>query len=162
MNKDFLTITPDSGGGTADVTVQASQNQGSSRTSTITISGGGMTRTIEVSQAAGVITTQYVMTVVPPTLTFEKGAIRSNFFYVTCEKQTLVNGTVTERTKIGWSFSKTGGNASSYLTFTAKQDEGRLIVDYNGGGAGSGSLYQNLSFTAAEGGKTASGTVTIS
>lgn len=113
-----------------------------------------MTRTIEVSQAAGVITTQYVMTVVPQTLTFEKGAIRSNFF--------LVNGTVTERTKIGWSFSKTGGNASSYLTFTAKQDEGRLIVDYNGGGAGSGSLYQNLSFTAAEGGKTASGTVTIS
>lgn len=121
-----------------------------------------MTRTIEVSQAAGVITTQYVMTVVPQTLTFKKGAIRSNFFYVTCEKQTLVNGTVTERTKIGWSFSKTGGNASSYLTFTAKQDEGRLIVDYNGGGAGSGSLYQNLSFTAAEGGKTASGTVTIS
>ena len=40
MNKDFLTITPDSGRGTADVTVQASQNQGSSRTSTITISGG--------------------------------------------------------------------------------------------------------------------------
>lgn len=42
MKKDFLTITPESGGrGTADVTVQASQNQGSSRTSTITISGGG-------------------------------------------------------------------------------------------------------------------------
>lgn len=162
MNKDFLTITPDSGGrGTADVTVQASQNQGSSRTSTITISGGGMTRTIKVSQAAGVITTQYVMTVAPQTLAFKKGEIRSSFFYVTCEKQTLVNGTVTERTKIGWSFSRTGGNASSYLIFTAKQDERRLIVDYKGGGAGSGSLYQNLSFTAAEGGKTASGTVTI-
>lgn len=44
-----------------DVTVQASQNQGSSRTSTITISGGGggMTRTIEVSQAAASITYKY-------------------------------------------------------------------------------------------------------
>ena len=41
MNKDFLTITPESGGGTTDVTVQASQNSGNARTSTITISGGG-------------------------------------------------------------------------------------------------------------------------
>ena len=41
MNKDFLTITPESGGrGTTDVTVQASQNSGNARTSTITISGG--------------------------------------------------------------------------------------------------------------------------
>ena len=53
MKKDFLTITPDSGGGgTTDVTVQASQNSGNSRTSTITISGGGITRTINVSQTA--------------------------------------------------------------------------------------------------------------
>lgn len=44
MQKDFLTITPDSGGGggTTDVTVQASQNSGNARTSTITISGGGV------------------------------------------------------------------------------------------------------------------------
>lgn len=40
MNKDFLTITPESGG-TTDVTVQASKNSGNARTSTITISGGG-------------------------------------------------------------------------------------------------------------------------
>ena len=41
MNKDFLTITPESGGGgTTDVTVQASKNSGNARTSTITISGG--------------------------------------------------------------------------------------------------------------------------
>ena len=39
MNKDFLTITPESGG-TTDVTVQVSQNSGNARTSTITISGG--------------------------------------------------------------------------------------------------------------------------
>ena len=53
MQKDFLTITPDSGGGTTDVTVQASQNSGNARTSTITISGGGITRTIDVIQDQG-------------------------------------------------------------------------------------------------------------
>ena len=53
MQKDFLTITPDSGGGSQEVTVQAGANSGNARTSTITISGGGMTRTIEVSQAQG-------------------------------------------------------------------------------------------------------------
>ena len=100
-----------------------------------------MTRTIEVSQAAGVITTQYVMTVVPQTLTFEKGAIRSNFFYVTCEKQTLVNGTVTERTKIGWSFSKTGGNASSYLTFTSKKNLKPSKLARAGGDVQTSSIY---------------------
>ena len=57
MNKNFLTITPDSGGrGTTDVTVQASQNYDNARTSTITISGGGITRTIDVIQAQGSFT----------------------------------------------------------------------------------------------------------
>lgn len=53
MQKDFLTITPDSGGGSQEVTVQAGANYGDARSTTITISGGGMTRTIEVSQAQG-------------------------------------------------------------------------------------------------------------
>lgn len=52
MQKDFLTITPDSGG-SQEVTVQAGANYGDARSTTITISGGGMTRTIEVSQAEG-------------------------------------------------------------------------------------------------------------
>lgn len=41
MQKDFLTITPDSGEGSQEVTVQAGANSGNARTSTITISGGG-------------------------------------------------------------------------------------------------------------------------
>lgn len=53
MQKDFLTITPDSGEGSQEVTVQAGANYGDARSTTITISGGGMTRTIEVSQAQG-------------------------------------------------------------------------------------------------------------
>ena len=53
MQKDFLTITPDSGGGSQAVTVKASGNTGNARSTTITISGGGITRTIDVSQAQG-------------------------------------------------------------------------------------------------------------
>jgi hypothetical protein len=53
MKKDFLTITPDSGGGSQEVTVKASANVGNARSTTITISGGGITRTIDVSQARG-------------------------------------------------------------------------------------------------------------
>ena len=41
MQKDFLTITPNSGGGSQEVTVQAGANYGDARSTTITISGGG-------------------------------------------------------------------------------------------------------------------------
>lgn len=53
MQKDFMTITPDSGGGSQEVTVAVSANAGNARSSTITIQGGGITRTIDVSQAQG-------------------------------------------------------------------------------------------------------------
>lgn len=53
MQKDFLTITPDSGGGSQEVTVQAGANTGNARSIPITISGGGITRTIDVNQAQG-------------------------------------------------------------------------------------------------------------
>jgi hypothetical protein len=41
MQKDFLTITPDSGGGVTGSDVQAGANTGNARSTTITISGGG-------------------------------------------------------------------------------------------------------------------------
>ena len=53
MKKDFLTITPDSGEGSQEVTVQAGANYGDACSTTITISGGGIARTIDVSQAQG-------------------------------------------------------------------------------------------------------------
>lgn len=53
MQKDFLTITPDSGGESQEVTVQAGANYGNARSTTITISGEGITRTIDVIQAQG-------------------------------------------------------------------------------------------------------------
>lgn len=48
-----MTITPDSGEGSQAVTVKASPNTGNARSTTITISGGGITRTINVIQAQG-------------------------------------------------------------------------------------------------------------
>ena len=53
MQKDFITVTPDSGNDTATVTVAAAQNTGDARNFSIVISGGGMTRTIKVSQVKG-------------------------------------------------------------------------------------------------------------
>lgn len=50
MQKDFITATPDSGTGDGTVTVSASANTGLERNSSINISGGGITRTINISQ----------------------------------------------------------------------------------------------------------------
>lgn len=54
MKKDFITVTPDSGGGNGKINVTAEKNTGASnRSSTITISGGGITKTITISQKEG-------------------------------------------------------------------------------------------------------------
>lgn len=56
MQKDFITVTPDSGNGngTVTVTVAASQNPTTSqRSSFIEVSGGGITRRISVNQESG-------------------------------------------------------------------------------------------------------------
>lgn len=41
MQKDFITVTPDDGNSGGTITVQASGNSGDTRSTTITISGGG-------------------------------------------------------------------------------------------------------------------------
>lgn len=54
MKKDFITVTPDSGSGNTTITVVANENTGNARSTPITISGGGITRTINVRQAEGI------------------------------------------------------------------------------------------------------------
>lgn len=57
MKKDFITATPDSGGsGSTTVTVAASANQTeSTRSTSLSVAGGGMTRTVPaVHTASGV------------------------------------------------------------------------------------------------------------
>lgn len=50
MKKDFITVSPDNGNSDGTVTVQASGNNGDTRSTTITISGGGIPRTITINQ----------------------------------------------------------------------------------------------------------------
>lgn len=55
MEKDFLTITPDSGGGNGSLNVAASANDGDARSSSVIISGSGVTKTVPVTQEANPI-----------------------------------------------------------------------------------------------------------
>lgn len=45
MQKDFITATPDSGAGGTTVNVTAAANTGDDRTTTVNITGGGITKT---------------------------------------------------------------------------------------------------------------------
>lgn len=53
MQKDFMTITPDSGRGSQEVTVAVPENTKYARISKIIIQGEGITRTIDVHQEEG-------------------------------------------------------------------------------------------------------------
>lgn len=52
MQKDFISVNPDNGNGSATVTVSASANSGAARSTSIMISGGGMTRPISITQGS--------------------------------------------------------------------------------------------------------------
>lgn len=53
MQKDFITATPDSGSGNGSINVTADKNTGAARETYITISGGGITKTIPINQKIG-------------------------------------------------------------------------------------------------------------
>lgn len=56
MDKDFITVSPSGGEqGVTKLSVQAAINEGGSRSTFITITGGGITRTIPISQKAAPI-----------------------------------------------------------------------------------------------------------
>lgn len=50
MKKDFITATPDTVSGNGTVNVKADKNTGGSRSTFITITGGGITKTLPISQ----------------------------------------------------------------------------------------------------------------
>jgi hypothetical protein len=144
MNKDFLTITPEfGGGGTTDVTVQASQNQGSSRTSTITISGGGITRTVEVNQAAGSITYKYK--IVPTIIVVSNKQYGSVTATVIMYKETYINGVKRSEEHISYSLLEQNGGYSPVFsttytnswggTWTIEKSENSLKVTTISGGS---------------------------
>lgn len=79
------------GGGTTNITVAADQNQGDARSAQITISGGGIARTVSVSQSGAVITYDYTFTVSPTSLSFAAtGETKS--VQITSTRQKYING----------------------------------------------------------------------
>lgn len=55
MDKNFITVTPDTGSGNGSLSVSCAANTGASRNETINISGGGVTKTVNVTQEAASI-----------------------------------------------------------------------------------------------------------
>ena len=96
MQKDFITVTPDSGGsGSTIVTVAASANQTeSTRSTSLSVAGGGMTRTVGASQAATVVTWNYYFSVTPTSLSFVAGG-ETKSVTVTSYRKKVINGVET-------------------------------------------------------------------
>lgn len=102
MQKSFITATPDSGSGNGTVTCAASQNNTeSSRSTSITVSGGGLTRTVSISQAAGTVTYEptegYIMPAIIPSVLLDDLPNTSGSTNVTIlsRKEKYINGSAT-------------------------------------------------------------------
>lgn len=122
MQKDFITATPDSGGsGSTTVTVTAPANQTeSARSTSLSVAGGGMTRTVGASQAAGVVTWNYYFSVAPTSLSFVAGG-ESKSVTVTSYRKKVINGVETStQENVNYTVSVTGtGFSGSGTTVTA-------------------------------------------
>ena len=118
MQKDFITATPDSGGsGSTTVTAAASANQTeSARSVNLSVAGGGMTRTVAASQAAGVVTWNYYFSVTPTSLSFVVGG-ESKSVTVTSYRKKVINGVETStQENVNWTAASTG------IAFTINSD----------------------------------------
>ena len=122
MKKDFITATPDSGGrGSTTVTVAASANQTeSTRSTSLSVAGGGMTRTVGASQAAEVVTWNYYFSVTPTSLSFVAGG-ETKSVTVTSYRKKVINGVETStQENVNYTVSVTGtGFSGSGTTVTA-------------------------------------------
>jgi hypothetical protein len=122
MQKDFITATPDSGGsGSTTVTATAPANQTeSARSTSLSVAGGGMTRTVGASQAAGVVTWNYYFSVTPTSLSFVAGG-ESKSVTVTSYRKKVINGVETStQENVNYTVSVTGtGFSGSGTTVTA-------------------------------------------
>ena len=159
MQKDFLTITPDSGTGSQAVTVKASPNTGNARSTTINISGGGITRTINVSQTAArrtVTEVQYNFDSFAGTSNGWKsaqGTIEAHFSnqFITPEFR-LRKAVYEGDTLISEDFSKSGNNKitvvptnTSYYDVTILSEYGeRVLFTKKSGAPSSVSCYYDI------------------
>ena len=148
MQKDFITATPDSGGsGSTTVTATAPANQTeSARSTSLSVAGGGMTRTVGASQAAGVVTWNYYFSVTPTSLSFVAGG-ETKSVTVTSYRKKVINGVETStQENVSWSATISGTG------FSKNTDGSSITAAANQSNKRSGTV----SYTQTTSGKTAS------
>lgn len=148
MQKDFITATPDSGGsGSTTVTAAASANPTeSARSVSLSVAGGGMTRTIAISQAAEVVTWNYYFSVTPTSLSFVADG-ESKSVTVTSYRKKVVNGVETStQENVGWTTTISGAGFSKNTNGTTITAEVNLENSRSG----------SVSYTQETSGETAS------
>ena len=129
MKKDFITVTPESGGGgSTTVTVKASANQtDSERSVNLSVAGGGITRTVGISQASAAVTWKYYFSVNPTSLDFvANGETKS--VTVTSYRKKVINGAETStQENVNWTptVSGTGFSVSGSNVTAAENSEKR-------------------------------------
>ena len=156
MQKDFITATPDSGGsGSTTVTATAPANQTeSARSTSLSVAGGGMTRTVGASQAAGVVTWNYYFSVTPTSLSFVAGG-ETKSVTVTSYRKKVINGVETStQENVNWTptvsgtgFSVSGSNVTAAANSATTTRSG--IATYTQTGSGKTQAV-SLSQAAAE------------
>ena len=143
MQKDFITATPDSGGsGSTTVTATASANQTeSARSTSLSVAGGGMTRTVGASQAAGVVTWNYYFSVTPTLLSFVAGG-ETKSVTVTSYRKKVINGVETStQENVNWTptvsgtgFSVSGSNVTAAANSATTTRSGTATYTQTGSG----------------------------
>lgn len=142
MYKDFVNVTPESGGaGTTPIAVAADENEGAARSTSLNIAGGGMTRTVGASQAAGVVTWNYYFSVTPTSLSFvADGETKS--VTVTSYRKKVINGVETSTqenvnwtpTVLGTGFSVSGSNVTAAANSATTTRSGTATYTQTGSG----------------------------
>lgn len=79
MEKDFLTITPGSGSGNGSLNVVAAANTGAARSSSVVVSGSGVTKTVPVTQELGGVPLTYFAATLVNTVNLEDSITGGNF-----------------------------------------------------------------------------------
>jgi len=143
MQKDFITATPDSGGsGSTTVTTTASANQTeSTRSTSLSVAGGGMTRTVGASQAAGVVTWNYYFSVTPTSLSFVAGG-ETKAVTVSSYRKKVINGVETStQENVNWTptvsgtgFSVSGSNVTAAANSATTTRSGTATYTQTGSG----------------------------
>ena len=143
MQKDFITATPDSGGsGSTTVTATAPANQTeSARSTSLSVAGGGMTRTVGASQAAGEVTWNYYFSVTPTSLSFVAGG-ETKSVTVTSYRKKVINGVETStQENVNWTptvsgagFSVSGSNVTASANSATTTRSGTATYTQTGSG----------------------------